>query len=118
MKKLLERCHSRLVAIGTATCMVASAASAGIDLSSDSDCQAIQALKSRYLHCEFLAQAERLDTAEIAGCSETYHRLKAQVFQDDFARIREWYEITVRLRGLDAFSVAAAEQQNGRLSCS
>jgi hypothetical protein len=117
VKKLSKLGELRLVACSMATCMAVSASATGIDNFSDGDCGNIRDLQSKYLRCESLAQSGQLDSARIAFCSDVYYRLKAQAFQDDFSRIREWYEAIVSLRGLEIFLSSSSNQPNRQFFC-
>lgn len=55
-------------------------------------CRDDRDLITSYLRCEAAARQDRLSAGEIRRCSEIYYALKAQVFDDDFMRIRAWYD--------------------------
>lgn len=98
-----------VAAFGLATVLSASAGHADPRETALS-CLDIAQLKVLYLNCERRAQSVGMNRAESTGCSEIYYELKARAFGDDYARIRDWYDLMMTL-GPDA---DPTEVQNGR----
>lgn len=58
-------------------------------------------LKLKYIACEKAAQANQLDGASIALCSEIYENLKDLEFNGNFHEIRIWYDSMKALGSLE-----------------
>lgn len=101
MKNLPEVKIFTLLPLTLAAVAAASAASADFAASPGRSCQDISKLKAAYLRCEHAAQSGKLGSEGIAECSGVYYRLKAEAFDDDFAKIRDWYDLVVSVHRLD-----------------
>lgn len=110
MKNLAEVKTSALLPLTLAAVVTVSAASAELAASPGTSCQDISKLKVAYLRCENAAQSGKLGSGGIAECSGVYYRLKAEAFGDDFAKIRDWYDLVVSVHGLDGSWRAVATE--------
>lgn len=52
-------------------------------------------LKSAYLECERAAAEGDLESGRIEECSTTYEELKRRAFDNDFRRLKVWYDIEI-----------------------
>lgn len=103
-------------AVCLASTLIAGAAGAELAQETDDACLEIRKLKELYLTCEHSAQTTGMPRDEVAGCSEIYYELKARAFDDDFGRLRAWYDLRMTL-GPDTGSTPASGGPDAARSC-